>query len=341
MRTYHVVLIAEIEEVAMSVAGTSLSIVVPVYNSQATVGELQERIAATLQRIGVPAEVIYVDDGSHDDVWSVLQRLTRQYANVRAIRLGRNFGQGGAVLCGLAHARHDLVVTLDDDLQNAPEDIFTLYRRMSAAPELDVVFGVPKHKKQHGPIRNLGSRFLAYVDRVSAGSDYDEGTSSFRIMRRSVVDAVLRLRLPRPALAPMIFAVSRFIGSEPVEHHPRKVGRSGYTGMRLVKLAITRIIMSTSLPLRLLAYFGVAGLVGCFTAGAAVLAGHVVGVIKQPGWTTLVLLQFAGISLNFLGMGLLGEYLFRLLGTVQGLPQYVVRETLSGTAPLPDARKAG
>lgn len=314
----------------MTTPARSLSVVVPVFNSEATIDELHDRIVATLRQVPAPAEVIYVDDGSRDGVWRRLEQLAAGCSMARAIRLSRNFGQTSAVLCGLAHARGDLAVTIDDDLQNAPEDILKLYQRMCADNHLDVLFATPANRKQHNLIRTAASHLLGYIDRVSSGSSYRGFTSSFRILRRSVVDAILSQRLPRPAIAPMIFAASRFIDSQPVVHYPRKAGRSGYTGLRLIRLGITRLLMSTSFPLKALAYAGCLGLLLCILAGTVVLVKYMLGEIRQPGWTTLVLLQVTGISLNFIGFGLLGEYLHRVLGTVQNSPQYVIRTTVNG-----------
>jgi glycosyltransferase involved in cell wall biosynthesis len=224
-----------------------VSIVVPVFNSADTIAELHERIAAAISSVpGLSSwELILVDDGSADSSWERIAALSEEHAPVRGLGLGRNLGQHNALLAGIHAARYEVIVTLDDDLQNPPEEIPRLLEALG--PDLDVVYGAPI-AKHHPAYRRIGSIAVRAFLRVLTGDRALLLATGFRAFR-----AELATRLPeasgRPVNLDSLLRVEtdRF-GSISVTHEPRRSGRSNYTFPMLIKHALTEI--ATDLRLR-------------------------------------------------------------------------------------------
>lgn len=303
------------------------SVVIPVYRSATTLRELHARLGAVLASLARPFEVVYVEDSGPDDSWEILRALAGEDPRVTAIQLMRNSGQANATLCGLAHARGQFVLTLDDDLQHPPEEIPRLIAAL--APSVDVVMGAPREKRHHWA-RRLGSTFIHRLNCYLLGKDPSLQFTSFRLLRRPVVDGLIALRTLSPALGPMLTAVTRRIVNTPVEHHPRKAGRSGYTLSRLLGQTLNNIIGYSMLPLRLLAMLGLVGILASAVLALVLAVRYLTGGITVPGWTTLALLLVVLSGFNFFAFSIIGEYLLRILQQVSHTPQYLVRETLRG-----------
>lgn len=215
-----------------------LSVVVPVYNTPA-VELLVSRIHDAL--VDHPHEILLVDDASpRPDVWPALERLAGSGGGVRAIRLSRNFGQHAATMCGLAHARGVAVVTIDDDLQHDPADILKLLTRA----DHDVVVA-SFSRRGHSLHRRLGSRGKSWLERFAIGKPRELRFSSFRLMRRSVVDAIVAMDAPRPFIPALIVRVTRDIVSVPVMHVERREGTTGYSARKLLRV-VTDMLVSNS-----------------------------------------------------------------------------------------------
>ncbi|MBL0011952.1 MAG: glycosyltransferase family 2 protein [Nitrosomonas sp.] len=193
--------------------------------------------------------VVYVDDCGPGNTWNVLQNLARQDTRVTAIQLMRNSGQSSATLCGMAHAQGEIVITIDDDLQNPPEEIPKLLDAL--APEIDLVMGVPL-MKQHNWFRRLGSQAIHTVNAYMLNRDKDLRFTSFRAIRRPVVNAVLNMRTLNPALGMLFSSVTSRIVNTTVLHSPRHGGRSGYTLTKLLSMTMSNLLGYSMLPLRIL-----------------------------------------------------------------------------------------
>lgn len=301
-----------------------VSIVVPVYNST-VLDELTGRIEAVFRdRPGDAYEIILVDDFSpRPGVWPALERLAREREAVRAVQLTRNFGQQAATLCGLAEARGDVVITLDDDLQHSPEDI----PRFLDLAGWDIVIG-QFARREHGLFRRLSSRVKGFFDRVLIGKPGDIRLTSFRMLSRTVVDGVLSIRTPHPFLPALMFHVSKNVTGVEVAHNPRREGRSGYTVRKLVRVFSNLLISNSSLVLRLVGYVGLlfSG-ISFFMAGLVIYKKLVHGISVQ-GWASLmaVLLLIGGLLL--FALGVVGEYLIRIIEASEARPTYFVRRRL-------------
>lgn len=310
----------------MELDSLEYSVVIPVYGSATILPELHRRLNAVMQRLGSSYEVIFVDDCGPDFAWDVLQTLTEQDRHVVAIQLMRNAGQSNATLCGLAHARGKLVITMDDDLQHPPEEIPILLDALTA--EVDVVMGTPLEKRHHW-FRRFGSSVMHKANSWLLGKDPTLRFTSFRVLRRSVVNGLVQLKILSPALGPMINSVTHRIINVAVRHAPRAEGSSGYTIRRLLSLIMNNLIGYSMLPLRLLGVIGGIGILMSIVYAVVLLIRYFSGDITVPGWTSVVLLLILLFGFNFFAFAILGEYLLRILQRANATPQYLVRRTVA------------
>jgi polyisoprenyl-phosphate glycosyltransferase len=306
-----------------------ISVVVPVYNSSDCLEELLKRLTIQLESMGKSYEIILVEDCSSDESWQVIEGLAPQYPNLKAFRLMRNCGQPKATLCGLLHAVGEIVITMDDDLQHPPDQIPLLLQALEDNPRLDCVFGVFRQKK-HARYRNLGSRALQWVNNRAFGLSGHFRSSTFRSMRGSLARTIASHQTENPAILALILASTGSVQNVEVEHAERFAGRSNYTLASQFNAAFDNICNVSMMPLRLVSYTGVGLCALSLLMVLSVLIGKLAGSIGVAGWTTVVILIsfFCGVIL--LSLGIMGEYLARILREVQGRPQYVVRQSLVG-----------
>lgn len=301
------------------------SVVVPVYNSEKVLEKLYGRIKETFENgIKEKFELILVDDSSKDESFAVMESLRRTDERVKIIQLSRNYGQHCALLCGMSYAKGDFVITMDDDLQHPPEEIPKLIKEINERDDLDVVIGEYVSKK-HGIIRNIGTYLSNIVTSHVFGNDPKLKLTSFRIMRKFVVDNLLQLKVSYPRIGHLLLLVSNRIGNVTVEHDKRMYGKSGYSFKRLVKDFLHNISNNTALPLIFLRNIGLASFgLSVVLALYYMIRYFAVGISIQ-GWTTIVLLMLLFFGLTLLGMGIVGEYLYRVLEETKKIPNYMVR----------------
>jgi undecaprenyl-phosphate 4-deoxy-4-formamido-L-arabinose transferase len=299
-----------------------LSVVVPVYRGAATIRQLVEALAGLRPEGGL--EVILVNDGSPDESGEVCRSmLGRTPMPLIYIEHARNYGEHNAVMTGLRHARGRYVITMDDDLQNPPEEVIRLYDHARLGG-WDVVY-TRYARKQHAAWRNLGSHFANRVaDRLL---DKPPGLylSSFRCMAALVVRSVTRYDGPYPYVDGLIMQVTQRIDSIEVRHLPRVHGRSNYTPTRLVRLWLNLATSFSLAPLRLAVYAGVAlALLGAIGAAATIFEALYTRDTPS-GWasTMTVILLVSGVQSMILGV--LGEYVGRTFLSANGKPQGTVR----------------
>jgi glycosyltransferase involved in cell wall biosynthesis len=305
-----------------------LSIVVPVYRGAATVGALVEALSALRPAGGI--EIVLVNDGSPDNSGEVCRELQRTATvPLTFIEHARNYGEHNAVMTGLRHARGAYVITMDDDLQNPPEEVVRLYDHARLGG-WDVVYTRYASKK-HAPWRNLGSRFAnAVADQLL---DKPKGLylSSFRCMSALVVREVTQYRGPYPYVDGLVMQVTQRLDSIEVKHLPRAEGRSNYTLKRLVLLWLNLATNFSVLPLRLAILAGAAmGVFGLIGAGAVILEA-LMGETPS-GWASTMTITLLIAGVQFLILGVLGEYVGRAFLSANGKPQGVVREAAGPAA---------
>ncbi len=304
---------------------TMYSVVIPVYNGEKTISPLCVAIREQFNRLNLPYEIILIDDGSGDDSWEIMQNIRKSDHHVKIVRLMRNFGQQNAILCGFKYTMGDFVITMDDDLQHPPAELPKLINAMN--DDVDVVIGALA-EKQDTRIKKWGSSLIRYLNGVIFKIPKTLKLSSFRIIRRTVVNHMVQTTTPYPYISGLLFSFTDRVSNTPVEHHPRTQGQSNYNFRKLVRLAFNLIINYSSIPLRLLTFFGMLVSIGAFTIGGFFLIKKMIVGSSIQGWTsTIVLLSFFnGILLAVLSV--IGEYLARILGEISNRPSAIIREKL-------------
>jgi undecaprenyl-phosphate 4-deoxy-4-formamido-L-arabinose transferase len=305
----------------------SVSVVIPVYNSADILPELLNRLAPVLLGLHVPYEVVFVNDGSRDESWTVVTCAARGHEWVRGINLMKNYGQHNALLCGIREARHEIIVTMDDDLQHPPEEIPKLLRALEEGA--DVVYGPPL-EEQHGLWRDLASAISKIALRSAMGIDIARDVSAFRAFRASLRRAFADYRGSFISVDVLLtWGTSRF-KSVPVRHDPRLLGESQYTFRHLATHAFNMITGFSTAPLQLASLVGFSFTLVGFLFLAYVVGRYLVQGGAPPGFPFLAsqIAIFAGAQL--FALGILGEYLARVHFRTLDKPSYVVRAAVSG-----------
>ncbi len=303
-----------------------ISVVIPVYNSAEILPALYCRLRPVLTALGKPFEVVFVDDGSQDKSWCVLQQLQREDPSiVVAIQLMRNFGQHNALMCGFRQAQGKYIVTMDDDLQHPPEEIPKLLAAIEAEG-LDLVYGAYDCKR-HGPAKNFASRIVNLFYRFAFQSSVT--VTAFRAIRRELLDTILSYSLNFTFVDGLLAWNTRRTGEVAVAHKPRAAGRSGYRFGKLLTLALNLFTNFSLLPLQLVTVCGVSAAIFGFALGSYYLVQYTISGITVPGFASTVVSILVLGGLQLLGLGIMGEYVGRLHLNVNRKPQYSVRQVLS------------
>jgi glycosyltransferase involved in cell wall biosynthesis len=304
----------------------ALSVVVPVYNSEQTLDELVSRLKAAVAPVGRSLEILLVNDGSRDGSWDVVQRLALLHPEVRGISLMRNHGQHNALLCGIREAAGEVIVTIDDDLQNRPEDVPALIARLREG--CDVVYGVPR--QQHwGLMRGVASRVTKMVLQSAMGATTASMVSGFRAIRAEVREAFAGYSSIFVNLDVLLtWGAARF-DVVIVNHDARRVGRSNYTFRRLVRHTFNMMTGFSTAPLKLATAVGFGFTLFGIGVLLYVLGRYVVHGVAVPGFAFLasIIAIFSGAQL--FALGIFGEYLARVFHRSTGQPSYTVRERTS------------
>ena len=303
----------------------ALSVVIPVYDEVRSLGDLYDRLNQTLKETRQSYEIIFVDDGSRDGSMDVLRALHAQDRAVRVVRFNRNYGQHAAVLAGMARARGDVVVTLDADLQNPPEEIPRLLGGLGDG--VDVVGGWRSQRRDWW-LRRAASWAVNRLTSAVVGVRMRDYGCMLRAYRRSVVDQILACPETSqfiPALA-NTFAAS--VAEVPVAHDPREHGRSRYGLFRLLRLNFDLLTGFSLLPIQVVSLTGI--VVAVLGLGFAIFLGlrRLVLGPEVEGVFTLFAILFFFVGLQILALGLIGEYVGRIYQEVRRRPRYVISEVL-------------
>ena len=307
----------------------SLSIVVPVFNSASTLERLVGRLRPVVEGLSDTYELILVNDGSRDRSWEIISELTDANEWIRAIDLMRNYGQHNAVLCGIRAAKHAVIVTLDDDLQNPPEEIAKLLEELDKG--YDVVYGVPATGQQ-GVWRVVSSQLTKLVLQTAMGAETARNISAFRAFRTEVRNAFGNFQAPYVSIDVLLtWGASRFSGVR-VAHAPRAAGKSNYTLGMLLTHGLNLVTGFSNLPLRLASVVGFAFTLFGLAILAYVVGRYLVSGTSVPGFPFLasIIAIFSGAQL--FSLGLIGEYLARIHSRSIDHPSYVVRQAINGRA---------
>ena len=313
-------------------ATPELSVVIPVYNEKDNLIELIDRCLAACRNTGRSFELILVDDGSRDGSKAMIMEAADRHKEIVGIILNRNYGQHAAVFAGLKQSRGEIVITLDADLQNPPEEIPKLVQAMDQG--VDVV-GTVRENRQDSLFRRVASSLVnRMVQRATGVMMHDYGCM-LRAYRRSIVQAMLQCS-ERSTFIPIL--ANSFAGSTteiPVRHGRREHGQSKYSVWKLLSLQYDLLTSMSTFPLRLLSFLGVLIALCGIAFGVLLL---LLRLFYGASWAaegvfTLFALLFVFIGAQFIGLGLLGEYIGRIYHDVRSRPRYFIHEIKGGDGP--------
>lgn len=304
-----------------------LSVIIPCYASGPWLADCVARIESTLSQQESVYEILLVNDASPDDTWATICQLAKEHESVRGLNLQFNCGQFRATLCGLSEARGAILVTMDDDLQHPPESLPELLAPLANDSELDCVLARFPSKK-HSMLRNLGSRVVQAMNRRLYGAPANLTLSGFRAMRRGMAEAVCAHQTSNPVLGPLLLKSGRKFANVDVPHAERIAGQSGYGITKLIRITLANVLSASTLPLRLVSYLGIAASSMSLLLALSYLTRFMLFGRGVKGFTTQVLLMNFYGGLTLFAIGLVGEYLIRVIDEVRRPPRYYVRDRI-------------
>ncbi len=303
-----------------------LSIVVPCYNEDAVLPELHRRLVAVLKPIGTSFEIIYTDDGSHDQTPELLRQLQVSDARVRVVTLSRNFGHQLAVTAGLEHATGDALVIIDADLQDPPEVIPEMIARWHDGYQ--VVYGLRATRAGESRFKRWTAKAFYRLINLVSDIEIPLDVGDFRLLDRKVVDVLLAM----PERDRFLRGMVSWIGFKQVaviyDREPRGAGESKYPFMKMLRFAVDSVISFSFVPLRLAIWVGFGAILASFAGIVYALAIRPYTTTWVRGWASIftAVLFLGGVQL--ITLGIVGEYVGRIYAEVKLRPLYVVRERL-------------
>lgn len=273
---------------------------------------------------GFECEFILVNDGSTDGTYDVIKALSKEYPNVKGINFIRGFGQHNAQICGMRFAKGDYVMGIDDDMQNHPSQIFKVIDKELEG--YDITYGIYKNHYKNGILKQMTSRFNNYTSGKLIGMPKEIEASSFWIITQQINQEAIKYSGYNLLLDGLFYQISHNIGQAEVEHFPRAEGKSGYNFSKLVKMWL-RYWSYSVIPLRLAFLFGMfASLFGLIIA-----IWTVVKKFTDPalpiGWASTICLTTLLFGAVLMVLGIIGEYLGKVIMILNKTPQYIIRET--------------
>ena len=304
-----------------------ISIVIPCYNSQATIRKVVEMVMDEFKKMEqYECEFVLVNDGSpKDDTYGEIRRLGEDYANVKGVNLLRNFGQHNALMAALHYTSGDYILGMDDDMQTHPSQISKLIHKMEEG--FDLVYGCYP-KKKNSFLKNLSSKINEVSSRILLGRPKNIVSSNFWMITRQVRDEVIKYDSFNPYIDGIFYRTTHKIGNVEVEHFKREVGTSNYTLKKLLKLWLAYWNYSV-IPLRISSVLGGISAAGGFLAALCIIIYKMIDPTVVVGWssTMCIVVVFAGLILMVLGI--IGEYLGKMILILNRTPQFIVRETIN------------
>lgn len=302
-----------------------LSVVIPVYNSEGTIMLLVNTLLKVLNQYEL--EIVLVNDASKDKSENVCETIAASDHRIKFISLRRNSGEHNTVMCGLNYCTGDYIAIVDDDLQNPPSEIITLVNKAISGKH-DVVYaryGI----KQHSVFRN----FCSYINNVFAFYLLNKPKglylSSFKVFSKEILKEVIAYKGPFPYIDALILRVTDNIGSEEVLHDSRKNGKSNYTLKKLFSLYLNVFINYSNKPLRLVTIAGIIISILSTILSASIIYEKIFLNDITPGWTFLAVLLLFSIGVTFIVIGLLGEYIGKIIMSLNNTPQFVIKKTVN------------
>lgn len=310
-----------------------ISIVIPVYNEEKNIKQLMGRLRPVLKGMQRPYEIIIIDDGSRDESLSILKKMTGREPALKVVELTRNYGQHAAIMAGFSIVKGDIVVTLDADLQNPPEEIPKLIQTMEKG-KYDVV-GTIRMGRKDSLFRILPSKIINQVARRITGVKMSDWGCMLRAYRRPVVERMLACHEHATFIPALATVFGKRITEIEVAHEERHGGKSNYPLRKLINLQFDLVASFSNLPMKMLMYGGIGmalmgTMFGILLAVARLLYG---AAWAAQGVFTLFAILFLFVGMQFFALGVIGEYIGRIYREVRKRPEYVIERVHSQDAP--------
>ena len=302
----------------------SISVVVPIYNDSEVIHELIKRLSPVLESITADYEIILVDDGSRDDSWLQMLAVRQANASIKAVRLSRNFGQQSAIAAGLSLTSKELIVLMDSDLQDRPEDIPTLIDALLADEKATMAIAQWEERKD-SRFKLAVSRLFQRVSNSITEIHTMPRLGIFRVMKKSVVEELRNFPEKTATTVSLLYYIGSRYVAVPLKRDARFAGKSGYNLSKMLALTFARIFSFSMFPIRIVTYLGTLLCVGSMMAALALIIYKLVGNVVA-GWTSMMVLMLFLFGLNFAFLGVLGEYIGRIFLETKQRPKFMIDE---------------
>ncbi len=298
-----------------------LSVIIPVYNSAICIKDLIYEVNDVLVKLCVSYEIIVVNDGSSDSSWSIIKELSKENAEIKGFSLAKNFGQHKATLCGFSYATGKYIITMDDDFEHKASDIASLYQSITST-NCDLVYGVARNKKKSFLRRTMTSfyKFISKVENPYAGLG-----SSFRILKNDLVQKIVTHNNHLFFIDELILWYTADINSCDLEFHLSRKQSSGYGFISLFRLSSNVLMISTTMPLKLVKSIGLSVSFVSFFVGSVYFFKKL--FFNSPsGYTSIIVSILFSAGLIMFCIGIIGEYLGNVLMMQNNKPAFYIKE---------------
>ena len=302
----------------------SISVVVPIYNDSEVIHELIKRLSPVLESITADYEIILVDDGSRDDSWLQMLAVRQANASIKAVRLSRNFGQQSAIAAGLSLTSKELIVLMDSDLQDRPEDIPVLIDALLADEKATMAIAQWEERKD-SRFKLAVSRLFQRVSNSITEIHTMPRLGIFRVMKKSVVEELRNFPEKTATTVSLLYYIGSRYVAVPLKRDARFAGKSGYNLSKMLALTFARIFSFSMFPIRIVTYLGALLCVGSMVTALALIIYKLVGTVVA-GWTSMMVLMLFLFGLNFAFLGVLGEYIGRIFLETKQRPKFMIDE---------------
>ena len=302
----------------------SISVVVPIYNDSEVIHELIKRLSPVLESVTADYEIILVDDGSRDDSWLQMLAVRQANASIKAVRLSRNFGQQSAIAAGLSLTSKELIVLMDSDLQDKPEDIPVLIDALLADEKATMAIAQWEERKD-SRLKLAVSRLFQRVSNSITEIHTMPRLGIFRVMKKSVVEELRNFPEKTATTVSLLYYIGSRYVAVPLKRDARFAGKSGYNLSKMLALTFARIFSFSMFPIRIVTYLGALLCVGSMMAALALIIYKLVGNVVA-GWTSMMVLMLFLFGLNFAFLGVLGEYIGRIFLETKQRPKFMIDE---------------
>ena len=301
-----------------------ISVVIPVYKSEHILPELHTRLQNVFKKMVVGYEIIMVNDCSPDNSWEIMSNLSTNNPETKSILLRKNVGYECAVMAGLSFAKGEYVVMMDDDLQHIPEDIPKLLNEIEKG--FDVIYANFLNKQQ-SLIKNMGSWFNGKVAQLVINKPKDIYLSPFKIMKKDIVDEILRYEGLFPYVDGLIFRITSSINQIHITHHKRKIGSGNYNLYRSIKIWLSLATGFSTMPLRLTTFVGISMFIFSFFISLFLIVWKFFFGGEAPeGWATVILVVAAIGGIQLASIGIVGEYIARIFLDVSQKSRFAIKK---------------